>query len=257
VGLNYAMTRSWGFDRRSFGAYTVATNVVDIGCKLVVVGVASATLLLGGGLVALPFGVRTSFEMLLLLPALGLVLVNGASAAKVGRLLDTLSAAVAKVLRRSFRSRLEQSLPRLSAATCAIIRLRWRRLTFGSLCYALLQAALLSACLDVAGVDLNAATLAGALAVDRLLTLVPLTPGGLGVVEGGMVATLVALGAPAGPAVVGVILYRSFTYLAEIPVGGLLIAGWSLRRQDRAGLDAGGAADPALGAEPSRLGAGG
>jgi uncharacterized membrane protein YbhN (UPF0104 family) len=61
-----------------------------------------------------------------------------------------------------------------------------------------------------------------------------------------MVATLVALGAPAGPAVAGVILYRSFTYLAEIPVGGLLIAGWSLRRQGQAG-----------GAAPSTLRVGG
>lgn len=231
ITLNYAMTRSWGFNRKSFAAYTVTTNVVDVGLKLLVVGAASATLLVEGQVAALPLAVRTSLRLLLVLPALGLLLVHRPNAARVGRLLDRLGAAGGRILRRPLTSHFEASLPQLSAATTSTIRRRWRPLTFGSLGYACLQTALLWACLHVSGLDLDTSTLAAALIADRLLTTVTLTPGGLGVVEGGMVATLVALGAPAGPAVVGVVLYRCFTYLAEIPVGGLLIAGWLLRRQ--------------------------
>jgi uncharacterized membrane protein YbhN (UPF0104 family) len=42
----------------------------------------------------------------------------------------------------------------------------------------------------------------------HLVTALPHTPGGLGVVEAGMTATYVAMGVPMGTAVVGVLCYR-------------------------------------------------
>ncbi len=64
--------------------------------------------------------------------------------------------------------------------------------------YLALQAALLWTCLHMLGNQFTGAAVLTAFAVDRLLTAVPLTPGGSGVVEAGTAAALIALGgAPA------------------------------------------------------------
>ena len=77
---------------------------------------------------------------------------------------------------------------------------------------------------------LGLVVVAGALAVDRLLTMVPITPAGAGVVEAGTVAVLVALGVDPVLATSTVLVYRVFTFLLEIPVGGAALAVWVLRR---------------------------
>jgi putative heme transporter len=66
-----------------------------------------------------------------------------------------------------------------------------------------------------------------------LLTLVPFTPGGVGVVETGASAVLVAFGVDPAAAVAGFLLFRVFSYLIEIPVGGLITACWLVRRRVR------------------------
>lgn len=59
----------------------------------------------------------------------------------------------------------------------------------------------------------------------------PLTPGGLGIVEGAMIPSLVAYGTPASIAVLGVVSWRLFEFWAPIPVAGLCYL--SLRLQGR------------------------
>jgi uncharacterized protein (TIRG00374 family) len=53
----------------------------------------------------------------------------------------------------------------------------------------------------------------------RLLSAVPVTPGGLGVVELGMTATLVAAGGDEAPVVAAILVYRLLTFVLPIPVG--------------------------------------
>jgi uncharacterized protein (TIRG00374 family) len=53
----------------------------------------------------------------------------------------------------------------------------------------------------------------------NVLAAIPITPGGLGVVEAVLTATLVGFGAPRGVAVLGVISYRLLTFWLPIPVG--------------------------------------
>jgi uncharacterized protein (TIRG00374 family) len=248
VGLNYAMTRSWGFSRTSFATYTVTTNVFDVASKLAVVATASGILLVGGDAALLHRGATTALEALLVLPVLGVALLHQPSAARLGRGLDRLAAAAGSVAHRPLQTGLHERLPRLAAATVDLIQRRWGRLAVGTVSYAGLQVLLLWACMHAAGLDLDVASLAGAFAVDRLLTLLPLTPGGVGLVEGGMAAALTALGAASEPVVLGVVLYRAFTYLAEIPVGGLTAMVWTWRRRHPGGPTV----QPSVPAEVSR-----
>ena len=234
VGLNYAMTRRWGFTKKSFAAYTLTTNVCDVAAKLLVVAGASTILLLSGRQLFLQHGVVGTLAVLIALPVLTGLALHPRGGAVLGRTLDRVVEAAGGLLGRHPHPDLAHRLPNLSRMTTTLLRRQWRRLTFGTFAYVGLQAALLWGCLHVAGLDLSLTGLAAALAVDRLLTLLPLTPGGVGVVEGGMAAVLTALGSAAAPVVAGVLLYRCFTYLAEIPVGGLTALVWSLLHRRRA-----------------------
>jgi uncharacterized protein (TIRG00374 family) len=55
----------------------------------------------------------------------------------------------------------------------------------------------------------------------NVLAAIPITPGGLGIVEGVLIPTLVAFGAPYSVALVGVVAYRVVQFWLPIPVGGL------------------------------------
>jgi putative heme transporter len=68
-----------------------------------------------------------------------------------------------------------------------------------------------------------------AYAAGQLATLLPITPGGLGVTEGSMAVTLAAYGGGMAAAVAAVLLYRLITYWAVLPAGGLCYL--SLRRR--------------------------
>jgi len=63
------------------------------------------------------------------------------------------------------------------------------------------------------------------------LALVPITPGGLGFVEAGLTSILVLAGVDADAAVLGTLLYRTFSFWLPIPIGMLAWVGWRIRPQ--------------------------
>ena len=62
----------------------------------------------------------------------------------------------------------------------------------------------------------------------QLLAQVPITPGGLGIVEAGMTGTLALAGVPAAAAAVAVLAYRMASYWLPLPIGGVA---WILHRR--------------------------
>jgi uncharacterized protein (TIRG00374 family) len=65
----------------------------------------------------------------------------------------------------------------------------------------------------------------------------PITPGGLGVVEGVLVPTLVAFGTPAAVAVLAVVAYRLVSFWVPIPVGFASYARLSYQIRHSHGVD--------------------
>lgn len=95
-----------------------------------------------------------------------------------------------------------------------------------------LDAASLWVCLSAYGAVVSPAALLMAYGAANLVGLLPLTPGGLGVVEGILVPALVALGGIAlGPVTLGVLTWRLFEFWLPIPIAGLayLTLRWSGR----------------------------
>jgi uncharacterized protein (TIRG00374 family) len=86
----------------------------------------------------------------------------------------------------------------------------------------LLDATVLWGVLAAVGHTLDPLTLFIAYAVANVVGLLPITPGGVGVVEGVLVPSLVAAGVPAHLALVGVLAWRLVNYWLPIPVGALM-----------------------------------
>ena len=111
------------------------------------------------------------------------------------------------------------------------VRGGWQPMSLGVLLYLLLQATLLGACLAAVGAGAGIAAVAVAFAIERLISLAPVTPGAAGVAELGTVAALHFFGIDLVAAAAGVLLYRGFTFALEIPVGGTWLLGWLFRHR--------------------------
>lgn len=233
VSLNFAMARAWGFSPRSFRTFTAVSNLLSVLAKLVAGTTGIALVIAAGRSPNWPAAVLRSIvlAMVVVVPVVVAVVLSERLTRALGAGLDGAVAGVARVVRSRSRTDLRTSLPGLRSDTAEVVRDRWGRLTGAMASYLALQGALLWTCLHLLGVRPGIVVLVAALAVDRLLTMVPITPAGAGVVEAGTVAVLVALGADPVRATSAVLLYRAFTFLLEIPVGGAAIAVWLVHRR--------------------------
>ena len=110
-----------------------------------------------------------------------------------------------------------------------LLRRRWHVLTLATLAGHLTVFLLLLACLRAVGVGGSEVSLVEAFAawaLVRILGALPLTPGGIGIVELGLSGALVAFGAPNAGAVAATLLYRALTVLPTLALGLLAAATW-------------------------------
>ncbi len=229
VALNHRMSRTWGFDNNAFAVYTIVTNLWDVWARLCLPLVAFAWLTLSTQPLA-PSMVAASAVAAAALSASALLVALVALSPRValvaGRAADTALLTVFRLVGSGRRPALEHALPRLHRSAGAVIRSGWPRLTAGVVAYAVLTAALMWGCLTICGSGLPASAVFAGFALERVLSLLGLTPGGAGVVEIGVTGLLLALGGDPVGTVSGVLLYRLFTFGLEIPVGALGLVGW-------------------------------
>ena len=115
--------------------------------------------------------------------------------------------------------------------------LRTRKILTASLIWAaanwLLDAASLWTFLWAFGYPISPIDLFVAYGLANILAVLPFTPGGLGVVEGVLIPTIVGFGVPHAPAILAVLLYRLINFWLPIPLGGIsyLTVRWSGKTQ--------------------------
>lgn len=120
-------------------------------------------------------------------------------------------------------------------------RVMLRRIILWSLANWLIDAAALWVFLRAFGSSVHLDGLIVAFGLANVLAVIPLTPGGLGIVEGTYVPVLVGFGLPRANAVVGVVSYRIAQYWLPILLGGiaylsLRVGPWAIGRNDLAPL---------------------
>ncbi len=218
LGLVWAMLRSWGFDRHHFSSYTLVTTVVTTVARLLAPVVAALVLVLGGGL-------PHEADQFTVAAAIGLVLIGGAVAVVAA---PPLRRRLANAPHHRRIGRLAREVDVAIGRSLSVIRDRWRGLTFGSLGLIALQYVLLLGCFAATDAGVGPVLVLVAFGAGRLLSVVPITPGGLGVTEAGVGALLVALGADPSATIASLLLFSLYVVVLEIPLGGVAVLLWRL-----------------------------
>jgi uncharacterized protein (TIRG00374 family) len=99
------------------------------------------------------------------------------------------------------------------------LRDSWRRAVPAAAANQLLDYLALQASLLAVGADIDPLLVLLAFVTAATLSMIPITPGGLGFVEAGLTGVLTLAGASADEAVLATLLYRLFSYWLPIPVG--------------------------------------
>ncbi len=244
IGVTYAVLASFGHRAASIAMASVLSGWWN---TLVIFGLPSGAALI----LALRGGTN---RLLLWAAAVGLallaaaiaVLVVASTSERFARAMGRIASRVVSALRRLFRrgpvSGWDEGFARFQQGSAVLIRRRWHLLTVATVVSHLSIFWVLLACLRDLGVGpevISWPEALGAFAVVRLATAVPITPGGLGLVEVGLTAALLLI-AGAGAAtesaiLAAVLLFRALTYLFQVilGVGCYLFWRWDARRQAR------------------------
>jgi putative heme transporter len=236
VALAYAMLRAWGFDA---SAVTLAVALTGAWNQMFMLGapaLALALLTLAGGSSALLQSV--ALVGLAVFVVAFVAFVAALSGEHVARWVGDLSARLASWgLRRIRRNAVlwsGASLVAFRRNAIGLLRRRWWALTLATIAGQLSVFLVLLACLRTLGVSSHEVTLTEAFAawtLVRLLGSLPITPGGIGVVELGLTGALVGFGGDNDGVVAAVLLYRVLTVLPTLALG--LVAGATWRRLRR------------------------
>ncbi|MGY1633487.1 YbhN family protein [Geodermatophilus sp. SYSU D01186] len=232
VGTNVAIFHSFGFSAgeitRGVALTGVWNNLVKLGMPaLALAGVALVgDVGTGLGLAAL----AGSAVLLAGVAALVLVVGNRAAAAVLASAAERLSGRVARALRRPPPSGWVAATERFRLESRDLVRARWPHLTAAAVVSHGALFLVLLACLrtvDRQGADVPWLVVLAVFSITRLVTIVPITPGAMGVAELSYVAGLTAVGVGAPAATGTVLLFRFLTWFLPIPLGAAMWLLWS------------------------------
>jgi uncharacterized membrane protein YbhN (UPF0104 family) len=235
MGVSWAMLSSWGLATADFVLYTLVTGIWNVftllGMPVIALLVMATATRPDAVLIS---AAATGLAVLVAMVAgLGLLLHSEAFALRAGRALQRLLAVVSRLARRPAPASAAGSLSTFRDRAGALIAARGWRITAATVANYLILWLVLLACLRGTGLSQAQVpwqTSLAAFAFIRLLTALPLTPGGLGVTELGLVGILVTSAGTAASVQVtaAVLLYRAVTYLPPIPLGALACLTWRL-----------------------------
>jgi uncharacterized protein (TIRG00374 family) len=231
AGLQIAMYVSYGFARQDIGLSLALTGLWNTFVKLGM-PIAALALLAIGGNAGGALGAASVVGVLILIGtilAFAVVLRSEQGAFGVGQRLGTLLTFLARLTRRSAPGDWGATLAGFRRRTVELLTRRWKQLTIATLLSHITLYVILLLTLRHVGVPNEAVSWEEALAAFafvRLLSALPITPGGLGVVELGMTATLVAAGGNEARVVAAVLVYRLLTFVLPIPVGAISYLFW-------------------------------
>jgi putative heme transporter len=233
LGLSWRMMTSWGIGTQDFVQYTLVSGLWNVFARLSLPVIALLALAVSGMSGGVPPAAAYSGAGALLVVAVALrfLLRSKSCATLAGRALQRGETLGCRLVRRQPSQRMASRLLSFRDGTSAMLAERGIRITITTLLANIAFWFVLLACLRAAG--LNQAQVSwqaslAAFAVVRLMTVLPLTPGGLGIVELGLTAPLIAGldGAASARVAAAVLLYRALTYLPSLPLGALAYLWW-------------------------------
>jgi uncharacterized membrane protein YbhN (UPF0104 family) len=226
VGVTFTMQRSWGIAVSETALAAVIAgiwnNFVKLGLPIVALALLALTGSAGAGLV-----VASLIGLVVLTVAIvgfAVLLRSPDLAGRLGAACARGANLVRRLVRRGPVSGWGERARRFRAETVGLLSQRWIRITAATLLSHFSLFLVLLVALRQVGVsedEVGWTTVLAAFAFVRLLSAIPLTPGGLGVVELGLTAAL-GSGLPdstKNQIAAAVLVYRGLTWFVPIPLG--------------------------------------
>ena len=240
IAVSYEMYRAWGFSSADVGLSVTVTSVLNIFAKLALPAIALGLIVLSGRGSGSLLGASV-VGMLILIGSVvlfGLVMWRKHLAFRIGSGLGRAATWVSRMFRRSRTFDWADAAVRFRRNTIDFLVARWFWLTSTTLIshvtlYLVLLLALRS--VGVSNQEVTWAQVLGVFAFGRLLTALPITPGGVGIVEVAYIGGLILAGrghatVPAevfhAQVAAGVLVFRALTYGIQIPLGVLTYVIW-------------------------------
>lgn len=231
MALSYAMLRGWGFQTQAVALAVTVTGIWNQLAMLSFPVIALTALTITGGTHAL-------LQTVALIGASILVVAVAAFAAALSS--ENMADRIGEMAARGtnwIKRRLHRKPVTWSGASVVVfrrgaidlLRHRWHILTIATFVGQLSVFAVLVASLWALNVYPDQVTLVEAFAawsISRLLGSIPITPGGIGVVEVGLTTALTAFGGSLGLVVASVLIFRFMTIVPTLGLGLLAGATW-------------------------------
>jgi uncharacterized protein (TIRG00374 family) len=231
MAVSFAMLRGWGFSGRPVA---LAVTITGVWNQLVIFGFPVIAL----GLLTLEGGTNPLLKTMALVGAAVLggvvvALVVGFSSPQLARRIGDLAARLVSWLKRLVRRKPVawdgEAFVRFRKETMGLLGRRWHVITLATLAGHLSVFAVLLVSLRVLDVPAAEVTLIEAFAawsIVRVLGSLPITPGGLGIVELGLTSLLVGFGGGQAEVVAAVLVYRFLTIVPTLLLGLAAAATW-------------------------------
>jgi uncharacterized protein (TIRG00374 family) len=238
------MYRSWGFSNSAIALSVAVTGIWNIFMKLALPIIALVLLVITGqSSAALVAAAMIGFAVLVAaVIVFALVLWKKELARRIGTTLGRAASAVRRVLRKPPVDDWGEAAVQFRRKTIDLVSKRWVALTLATIVSHLaLYVVLLLALRDV-GVsehEVSWVQVLGVFAFGRLITALPLTPGGLGFVELSYIGGLILAGrahadVPSAEfhaqVAAAVLVFRTLTYGIQIPLGGFTYLIWRRKK---------------------------
>ena len=246
TGLSYTMYRSWGFTNQSIGLTTIVTGIWNSFIKLGMPVVALAALALTGRMNA-SLIVPTVIGILVLIAAVVLfagILWKESLARAIGGGLGKAASLFGKPFHKP-PFHWGESAARFRKQTIGLVAKRWPALTVSSVASHVALYLVLLLALRHVGVserEISWAQVLGVFAFVRLISMIPLTPGGVGLVELAYIGGLYVAGKARADVpldvfkaqiAAAVLVFRALTFVLQIPLGALAYVIWQRKKSWR------------------------
>jgi uncharacterized protein (TIRG00374 family) len=234
--ISWRMFREWGFEghavARALILNGITNNLVNVGYPLVAIVLLSAT---GEDNAFLTRTATIGAVVFVVSVGMLIAVVHSENQARrVGSLWDRVASFALRPFKRGPVRGSGDAVVRFREDSIDLIRRRWLPMILCVVVGTLSVFVVLVVALQVTGVGTGEVTLVEAFtawSLVRLLTALPLSPGGIGITELGLVGTLTQFGGEEANVVAAVLLFRALTLLPPIAIGALVAFTW--RRHER------------------------
>jgi uncharacterized protein (TIRG00374 family) len=231
AGLQSAMYLSYGFLPKDIAISLALTGTWNTFVKLAMPIIALLLLALSGGVGGALFASSVVGFLVLIGTILVFVIIlrSEQGAFAIGRAFGILLSKLAPLTRRPPKGDWGAIVAEFRHRTTALLRTCWAQLTVATIVSHVTLYIVLLLTLRHVGVSNGVVSwqeVLAAFAFVRLLSAIPITPGGVGVVELGLTATLVSAGGDEAQVVAAVLVFRLLTFVLPIPVGAISYFLW-------------------------------